>query len=398
METAAPPATSSSYRAVSAVLFLCLFAAQAGAVTLSPVLVEVARDLEVSTAAAGQLRTIAGLVAGVAALALGHLGTRVGLGRQLLGGSILLALGSFVSAAAPGIGLLAVGQVPLGIGIGTLTTAGTLAAAEWVPAERRTAVLSWALIGQPCAWILGMPLLGVAAQGSWRYAWLALPLPAALLAAAAVARRRGVPRAQATPARMRAALAAPAVGRWLAAEVLTNTAWAGTLVYAGALFIQSYRTSVAATGGLLATGAGAYVAGNLTLRRLAGGQPLQWLARLALLIGTAITGFGVFRTSLATSLVLFAAAGFAVGGRTFLSSAFGLSLPPELRPGVMAMRAASMQFGYFTGSLVAGGALALGGYPAFGLAMGGLFLGAALILSRPQRSRAEGRAGCAALG
>ena len=48
--------------------------------------------------------------------------------------------------------------------------------------------LSWALIGQPAAWIVGMPLLGVAGGHSWRYAWLGLPLVGAVLAAAAVAR------------------------------------------------------------------------------------------------------------------------------------------------------------------------------------------------------------------
>jgi hypothetical protein len=45
-------------RSVSAVLFLCLFAAQLGLIALSPVLVEVAGDFGVSTAAAGQLRTV----------------------------------------------------------------------------------------------------------------------------------------------------------------------------------------------------------------------------------------------------------------------------------------------------------------------------------------------------
>src|SRR5262245_14348839 len=134
---------------VGGILFLCLFAGQAGAITLSPVLAELAGDLDVSTALAGQLRTVAGLAAGATALALGRLSARIGLGRQLLAGSVLLALGSLASAAAPGIVTLAAVQVPVGAAIGILTTAGTLAAAEWVPSERRAATLSWALIGQP---------------------------------------------------------------------------------------------------------------------------------------------------------------------------------------------------------------------------------------------------------
>jgi DHA1 family inner membrane transport protein len=390
--TRRPPGPG-GHRAVSAVLFLCLLAGQAGVIALSPVLAEVAADFDVSTALAGQLRTIAGLVAGVTALALARLGARVRLGRQLLAGSLLLAFGSLACAGAPDIGLLAAAQVPVGAAIGILTTAGTLAAAEWVPPERRATTLSWALIGQPTAWIVGMPLLGVAGERSWRYAWLVFPLAAALLAVAAVSGRSDAPPAQAAPAPMRAALAAPGLGRWLAAEALTNTAWAGTLVYSGALFVESYGASTALTGLVLALGAGAYVSGNLALRRLTEREPWQLLSGLALLLAAATAAFGALRPSLVVSAVLFAMAAFAAGGRTLLSSAFGLSAPPELRPGAMAMRAASMQFGYFTGSLAAGAALAWGGYAAFGATSGALFFSAALVLSRSPAHGDEGLTG-----
>jgi predicted MFS family arabinose efflux permease len=370
------------YRAASAVLFLCLFAGQAGAIALSPVLTQVARDFDVSTAAAGQMRTIAGLVAGVTALALGRLGTRMPLGRQLLAGSLLLALGSLASAAAPSIGLLAAAQVPVGAGIAILTTAGTLAAGEWVPSKWRAATLSWALIGQPAAWIVGMPLLGTTGSLSWRYAWLVVPLAAALFAGAAVAGRGETPRVATAPTRMRAVLKAPGLGRWLAAELLTNTAWAGTLVYAGALLVESYEASTVVTGAVLAIGAGANVAGNLAFRRLADREPRRWLTGLS--IGLAVTAalFCAVRPSLAASLLLFSAAAFAAGGRTLLSSALGLAAASDLRPAAMAMRAATMQFGYFTGSFAAGAALTLSGYTGVGATVGVLFVSAALVLGR----------------
>jgi predicted MFS family arabinose efflux permease len=383
--TTTTPTANGGYRTAGAVLFLCLFAGQAGAIALSPVLAQVARDLGVSTAAAGQLRTVAGLAAAVTALALSRLGVRVALGRQLLGGAILLALGSLASAAAPGIGLLAAAQVPVGAGIAILTTAGTLAAAEWVPSERRSATLSWALIGQPAAWIVGMPLVGAAGEQSWRYAWLVFPFAAALLAAAAVS-GHSEPRVPTAPTRIRAALAAPGLARWLAAEVLTNTAWAGMLVYAGALLVESYRASSAVTGTVLAVGAAAYVSGNLTFRRYADREPRRLLIRLSLGLAAAAALFGALRPSLLASMVLFAAAAFAAGGSTLLSSAFGLAAASELRSAVMALRAASMQLGYFTGSFAAGAALALGGYTAFGATSGLLFLAAALVLRRSPAS------------
>ena len=173
---------SGGYRAVSIALFLCLFAAQAALIAMSPVLADAAGDLHVSTAAAGQLRTITGLAAGITALTLGAVTGRVGLGRQLLAASALLAIGSIASAAAPSFALLAVAQLPVGVAVAVLTTAGTLAAAEWVAPELRTRTLSWALVGQPAAWIVGMPLVGVLGEHSWRYGWLALPLAAAAAA------------------------------------------------------------------------------------------------------------------------------------------------------------------------------------------------------------------------
>lgn len=375
-------------RRVSAVLFLCLFAGQAGAIALSPVLAEVARDLDVSTATAGQLRTVAGLVAGVTALVLGRLGARYALSRQLLVGALLLALGSLGSAAAPSIGLLAAAQAPVGAGIAILTTAGTLAAAEWVPAERRAATLSWALIGQPAAWIVGMPLLGAVGEQSWRYTWLVLPLATALLAAAAVAGHGDSSKVSAAPPPVRAALESPGVGRWLAAEMLANTAWAGTLVYAGVLFVESYRVSSAATGGALAVGAVAYVLGNLAVRRLLGREPMRLLVLLSAVLALATALFGAFRPSFPASLAFFSVAAFAAGGRTLTSSTFGLSIAAEFRQAAMAMRAATMQFGYFTGSFAAGVALGIGGYPALGATIGALFLSSGIVL-RSSSARGE---------
>ena len=60
-------------RVVGVTLLAALAASQAALVVLNPLLPDVARDLGVSIAAAGQLRTVSGLAAGVAALATGLL-------------------------------------------------------------------------------------------------------------------------------------------------------------------------------------------------------------------------------------------------------------------------------------------------------------------------------------
>jgi DHA1 family inner membrane transport protein len=376
------------YRKVSIILFLCLFSGQAAAIALSPVLAQVAHDFDVSTAAAGQFRTVAGLVAGVTALALVRLGARVGLGRQLLCGSGLLALGSLASAAAPSVVWLAAAQIPIGAGIAVVTTAGTLAAAEWVPPDRRTSVLSTALVGQPAAWIVGMPLIGAVSGLSWRIGWV-LPLAAAVAAGVAVSRRAGRPPASTRPAELRAVFGDVALVHWLAGDLLANAAWAGTLVYAGALFTESYASSTEATGIILAVGAGAYVAGNRAFRGRVDRDPGRKLVALALALAFATALFGAVRPSVWVSAILFSAAAAAAGGRTFVSSAYGLTAPPETRVAAMALRAASMQFGYFAGTFAAGTALALGGYAAFGGVIGLLFAGAGIALAVPSQSRRE---------
>ena len=373
-------------RLVSAALFLSLFAAQAAVIAMSPVLADAASDLDVSTATAGQLRSITGVAAGVTALALGVLAGRVGLGRQLLAGAALLVVGSAASAAAPSFWLLSVAQLPVGVAVAVLTTAGTVAAAEWVDPAHRARVLSHALIGQPAAWIVGMPLIGLVGEVSWRYGWIVLPLAAAIVAGILVAPRA---RSAATPtprAPARVALGDRAIACWLVSELLANAAWAGTLVYAGALFVDSHATSVTVTGVLLAVGASAYVAGNVSFRHVTRFEPRRVLVLLAVVL-TVVDGlFGIVRPDAVVSTILFSAAAFVAGGRTLVTSSYALSTPAEIRPTVTSLRVATMQFGYLVGSVVAGAALSLEGYAAYGAAMGGLFLAAAVTLAAGTRT------------
>jgi MFS transporter, DHA1 family, inner membrane transport protein len=372
---------SAGYRAVGAALFMSLFAGQSALIAMSPVLANAAGDLHVSTAAAGQLRTLTGLAAGLTALMLGSVGGRIGLRRQMLAASALLALGSLASAGAPSFLVLAVAQVPVGIAVAVLTTAGTLAAAEWVPPELRTRTLSWALVGQPAAWIVGMPLIGLVGEHSWRYGWLALPLVAAVVAGALVAPRAGRAAARVRPAPARAVLRDRVLVRWLAGELLANAAWAGTLVFSGALYAESYGTSAGMTGFLLAIAACAYVAGNLACRRIALQEPRRALVVLAVLLAITDGLFGVVRPDALVSTVLFSSAAFVAGGRTLISSGFALATEPELRAAATSLRAATMQFGSFVGSIAGGLALTVGGYSALGAAMALFFAGAAAALA-----------------
>ena len=364
-------------------LFLCVFAAQSGAIALSPVLAAVAAEFDVSTAAVGQLRSVAGLAAGVASLALPAAVRRLGLSRLLRAGAALLALASLASAAAPTLPLLAIAQVPIGIAVSVLMACATSAAGDWAHAPARARVLGWALIGSPAAWIVGMPALGLIASASWRLGWLALPL------AALVAVPPGRPDAPSEDGGgLGVALADPVLRRWLLAELAANSAWLGTLVYAGALFAETYATRPAAIGGLLALAAVAFALGNLVFRRFVSTVSSSMLVRLAVGMALLVGLFGVLRPAPGVSAALLAAASFLGGGRTLLGNAYGLAARPERRLPAMAARAAANQLGTFVGAATAGAALALGGYSLFGLVLALEFVLSTLPLSRRRREPA----------
>jgi len=213
-----------------------------------------------------------------------------------------------------------------------------------------------------------------------------LPRAAARLAGAALATRSHSTPAPAPSVRLRAAITDPRLARWLTAELLVNTAWAGTLVYSGALLIDSYAVSTQLTGLLLATAAGAYVAGNLAARYLARAGHRELLVALALALAASGALLGAVRPSVWVSTALLSAMSAAAGARTLVSSAFGLGMASELRQAAMGIRAASMQLGYFLGSFAAGTALALGGYTALGLVIATLFPLSAWTLAARSRS------------
>ncbi|HXV95755.1 MAG TPA: MFS transporter [Gaiellaceae bacterium] len=360
------------------VLPLALLAGQAGLLVLSPILVEVADDFGVSTAAAGQLRTVTGLVAGLAALAFGRLGRGVPLRDLMLAGAGLLAAGSLLSAAAPTFAVLAAAQVLLGLAVAVLISAGAAAAGEWTAPEDRARVLARTLMGPALAWVVGMPLVGLVAETSWRLAFLVLPLVAAVVVGLALSlcEREVLPEARPL-VRLRDLLRERTLRLWAIAELLVMSAWVGTLVYSGALFIESYGTSVAATGLILGLVAIAYLPGNYLAART-GIAPLALLRWTTLGSAVALLLFGTVRQSVGLSVVLFALTAFVSAARTYAGGAFGLAASKH-RLAVMGIRGSANQFGYLIGAAAGGIALLLGGYSLLGIVFAAL-LGVSALL------------------
>jgi MFS transporter, DHA1 family, inner membrane transport protein len=358
----------------AATLFVCLFAAQAGFLTLAPILPEVAREFGVETSTAGQLRAVSGVAGAVVALSAGALARRVGTRDQLLAGCALLMLGSLGSAAAPSFALLATAQVALGAGFATVLSTGIAAAAEWTAPERRSRVLAWALLGQPAAWVLGMPVIGFIADLGWRWTWLIVPTSASAVAVMTVAARPKEAPAVTRRAAGTSLWKRRRVALWATGELLAYTAWAGTLVFSGALFVESYGLSPAATGAILGGAALGYFPGTLLARRHVAAATRPLLVGLGLASALAVSALGMVRPVWWLSALVLATAMGLAGGRTIAGSAFGLDAAPKDRVGVMGIRAASVQLGYLLGAGLGGAALAAGGYDTLGALLGMFFL------------------------
>jgi DHA1 family inner membrane transport protein len=369
------------------VLFMSVFTSQAAVLVLAPILVKISEDLDVSTAVAGQLRVVAAPVAALVAVLLATLGGGLPLRRILFASSGLVVVGSLASAAAGSFAVLAIGQVPLWVGVAGLVSAGIGAAGAWSAPEMRAQVAARALAGAPAAWVLGMPLIGLVAGSSWRLAFLVLPLPAGVLTAALVLASHPVeqPRRSAS---LKALLEKPGATRWAVGELLAMSAWAGTLVFSGALFIERYGTSPRVTGVLLAVIAVAYLGGNVLGGRVRTDcSARRALARANLLAAVAVAATWILTPNLFVTLSLFAVAAIVVAARTVVGTTYGFTLADERNLEVGSARSAITHIGYLAGSLIGGGAIAVGGRASVGLAFGLLLLLAAVPYRSMWRAR-----------
>jgi predicted MFS family arabinose efflux permease len=374
-----------------AVVFACLFASQSAMLVLSPTLIAVARDLGVSTATAGQLRSVSGAAGGITALILATAARRPGIRTLLSAGTALVAAASALSAAAPSFAVLAAGQAVLGAGVGLLVAVGIAAAGEWAEPAARPHVLAWAIAGLPTAWIAGMPLVAALVHAGWRVAWLAVPGTAGLLALALVRTRPADAPSRPGGGAVRA-WRRPALARFAAGELLANAAWVATLTYSGALLLESYAISpaVVALGlGLMAT---AMLPGTFGARRRAACVSPAFLAGLTAFQAGAVLALCLVRVGPGVTLALLAVMAFVNGRRSMAASALGMDNAPDDRVAAMSMRATANQFGYLLGAAAGGWALSVDGFTGLGIALASLFAAAALIhfpsLVRPTVPRA----------
>ena len=352
-----------------------MLASQAAAIVLSPILVEVARDFDVSIGVAGQLRSVGGAMAGVGGLLVGWLAGRLG-PRGLLTLALVWLIGaSGLSAISPSFAVLALAQALLGVAIAVTQAGAVSGAALWIATDLRSRALSWILPGTALAWIVGMPIVGVVGEISWRLTGIAVPIAAAIPALIAVRRLPCLPLPRtALRGELGSLLRDTIVRRWAFGELCAFSAAAGSAVYMGALMIESYGITPTGVGLVLGAAMLAYLPGTLVFRRWIEGSPRLLLIGLGVSGAVIVALLGALRTSLWLTAALIVVFMFVNAGRTMTGSSFGLGAAPSRSVSVMGFRTSAIQGGYLIGGGLGGLALELGGYPALGFTFAGLYV------------------------
>jgi predicted MFS family arabinose efflux permease len=317
------------------VLFLALFASQAGVLVMSPILARVAAEFDVSIAAAGQLRILAAPFAAGVALLTGRALARFS-PRALIGaGSALLAAGSLASAAAPSFVLLALAQVPMWGGIAMLLAAGVAATGAWSTPEERTRLVSRALAGAPAAVDRRDARdRASSARSTGDSQFLVLPLPAS-----SAGRARLLPPARRHPiAGSKTSLtgtSADPVGTPLGARGARRELGLGRDARVQRRSSsRDVRHVVRATGVALAIVATAYLAGNQWAGRTSSALARQWMLRGSLAASVAVALTWAYTRSLSVTLVLFALTACGDGRPHGSGTVYGFTVAGDLRSAV----------------------------------------------------------------
>jgi predicted MFS family arabinose efflux permease len=378
-------------------LVLATVATQSSIVVLAPLVVEIARDLDTSVSAVGLARSVMAGTAVAVSLAIGPVIDRVGVRPLILSGAGLAMAGAGAAAAVPALPFFYAAHLLTGAGVACLLSAGFAGVAAYFPSDRAAWAMGYVVGAQSIAWIAGNPLIGALAESSWRLAYAVPATIAALALAAGLTAPRVRPTAPDEDARagLSAVFRDRSARRWTLAELVAYSAWTAELTYAGAFYIESYGTSEATVGVLLAVGSVVFLVGSLNTERLLARLPRRpTIAAAALAMGTMLIPVLNITPSVGFTLSAFCVMALFASFRSTGASALGLDQMPS-RPGsMMGARTAGAQLGYMIGAALGAAVLAMADFGTLGFVLfAGMAWSALLILgvSDPRAERAARR-------
>lgn len=220
---------------ITAILLVGVAAIGSNSLVLSPILTDVAADLDTTTVAVARSIATYGGATALSALFLGFLIDKLGPRTTLLGGGGCLALAMVGSALASSWITLAVAQAVAGLASGVMLPAIYAVATTTGSDEEGSRVLGRVLTGWSVSLIAGVPVSALIAD---RFGWEASFLALGGLVLASLAGFWMMPATRSEQDKgsaggMRAALSIPGIAGLLLAQFFFMTAFYGTYAFLG---------------------------------------------------------------------------------------------------------------------------------------------------------------------
>lgn len=349
------------------------FAAVYNNIVVSPVLVEIARDLGVSVGTAGLLVSAYGLPGIVVGVLAGPLSDRYGRKAFLVGGTAVMSVLTLLGGIAPGFAHLLLTRVGAGIGASVIYPNINATLADEFPYQQRGRAMSTVITMNQLATIVGVPLAGlIAGLSSWRASFL---LVGVLGVVAAVVVSRSIQNV--TPQRgadlgtrelFTSVLSDSSVRAGIASSLLGSIFWFTWITYVVAFFVERYSLPTATASLIvLVTGVGIVAGSQIGGRigdRMGHKIVVGWTivaGGILLLIETIFVHDLVVAVLVALLLSTFAGARFATN-TTLLSE-----LAPSARGTLLAVNSAIVSVGIVSGTSIGGILIDTAGYEALGI-------------------------------
>jgi predicted MFS family arabinose efflux permease len=355
---------------LTAVLATGAFTTMMHATLLSPLLKDIAADLQVSDAAVGQLATLYAGLAAVVAFAVVPLMDRYSRRAMLRFECGVLAGATIISALAPSYPWLVVGRGLAGIG-GAFIFAVCMAAAgdlfaDPVERNRRIGILASAA---SVALIAGQPILTqISARAGWRWAVASTLVPPLIVlfgtrwlpgtALQLEVGRLGDLYRQ----RYRQVLASRETIWLLAVFIVMLSVYGAVSVYLGGYLKTELGAGPNATSLAFLVGGICFTLGSFVVPRIIERRPKHWVhGAFTGLLGLNLLGVGIIYTSIPSAVVFAGAVAFLCASLYLITGILLLDSLPEARGAVMALQSAGSEVGVTIGAAWGGAALAVGG-------------------------------------
>jgi multidrug resistance protein len=384
---AAPSTSAGSRRTLLATLGFLSFATVYTNVVVSPVLLEIGREFDVSTGTAGLLVAGYGLPGIVVALLAGPLSDRRGRKPFLFWGTIAMAITTALGALAPSFATLLLTRVIAGVGSSVIFPNSNATVGDVFPYRERGRAMSTIIGANTMATIVGVPLAGLISDSvSWR---ASLVLVGVLAIAAALFLWRSLPDAAPAAGHVRSRelylriLGDPSARGAIASSLLGAVFWFTWATFLVAFFQERFDLSASlASLVALTSGVGVLVGSQLggRLGDRIGHRPV---------VGWSIAAAGcllLLETNLIAGLALAALLNLLVatasGARFATNTAMLSELAPEARGTMMAVNSSIVSLGIVIGTTAGGVIVDAAGFGAVGVMSFAAAIASGLIVWR----------------